>query len=85
VPCLTLSKEDLAECDAFVRANPDVEVTVDVVQLTVSAGTKTWKADIAASARDGLVKGKWDPIADLLEGADAVAKTAGGLAYVAGK
>ncbi|MEY3130905.1 MAG: hypothetical protein RLY12_1277 [Verrucomicrobiota bacterium] len=85
VPCLTLSKEDLAECDAFVRANPDVEVTVDVEKLTVSAGAKTWKAGIAASARDGLVNGKWDPIADLLEGADAVAKTAGGLAYVAGK
>ena len=82
---MTLSKDDLAECDAFVRANPEVEVTVDVAQLTVSAGAKTWKADIAASARDGLTKGKWDPIADLLEGADSVAKTAGGLAYVAGK
>jgi 3-isopropylmalate/(R)-2-methylmalate dehydratase small subunit len=85
VPCLTLSKEDLAECDAFVRANPDVEVTVDVEKLTVSAGAKTWKASIAASARDGLVNGKWDPIADLLEGADSVAKTAGCLAYVEGK
>jgi 3-isopropylmalate/(R)-2-methylmalate dehydratase small subunit len=74
VPCVTLSKEDLAECDAFVRANPDVEVTVDVEKLTVSAGAKTWKASIAASARDGLVNGKWDPIADLLEGADAVAE-----------
>ena len=85
VPCLTLSKEDLAECDAFVRANPDVEVTVDVEKLTVSAGAKSWKAGIAPSARDGLINGKWDPIADLLEGADSVAKTAGGLAYVAGK
>ena len=85
VPCVTLSKEDLAECDAFVRANPDVEVTVDVEKLVVTAGAKSWKASIAASARDGLVNGKWDPIADLLEGADAVAKTAGGLAYVEGK
>jgi 3-isopropylmalate/(R)-2-methylmalate dehydratase small subunit len=72
VPCVTLSKDDLAECDAFVRANPEVEVTVDVAQLTVSAGAKTWKADIAASARDGLTKGKWDPIAELLENKDAV-------------
>jgi 3-isopropylmalate/(R)-2-methylmalate dehydratase small subunit len=85
VPCLTLSKEDLAECDAFVRANPDVEVTVDVDKLVVSAGTKSWKAGIAASARDGLVNGKWDPIADLLDGAAAVDQTAGTLAYVAGK
>ena len=85
VPCVTLSKDDLAECDAFVRANPDVEVTVDVQNLVVTAGTKSWKASIAASARDGLVNGKWDPIADLLDGAAAVDKTAGSLAYVVGK
>ena len=35
--------------------------------------------------REGLVNGKWDPIADLLDGAAAVDKTAGSLAYVAGK
>ena len=85
VPCVTLSKDDLAECDAFVRANPEVEVTVDVQNLVVTAGAKSWKASIAASARDGLVNGKWDPIADLLEGAPAVDQTAGTLAYVIGK
>jgi len=85
VPCVTLSKEDLADCDAFVRANPDVEVTVDVEKLVVTAGAKSWKASIAASAREGLVNGKWDPIADLLDGAAAVDQTAGSLAYVAGK
>jgi 3-isopropylmalate/(R)-2-methylmalate dehydratase small subunit len=85
VPCVTLSKDDLAECDAFVRAHPDVEVTVDVQNLLVTAGAKSWKASIAASARDGLVNGKWDPIADLLDGATAVEQTAGTLAYVVGK
>lgn len=85
VPCLTLSKDDLAELSEFVQKNPDVEVTVDVENLKVSAGAKSWKADIATSARNSLINGKWDPIADLLEGANDVAKTAGGLAYVAGK
>jgi len=51
----------------------------------VTAGAKSWKASIAASARDGLVNGKWDPIADLLDGAAAVDQTAGSLAYVVGK
>ena len=68
-----------------MRANPDVEVTVDVAQLVVTAGAKSWKASLPASAREGLVNGKWDPIADLLDGAAAVDKTAGSLAYVAGK
>ena len=83
VPCMTLSKDDLAQLSDFVQKNPSIEVTVDVEKLTVTAGDKSWKASIASSAREGLITGKWDPIADLLEGAGKVEKTAGSLAYVA--
>ncbi len=85
VPCLSLSKEDLAELNAIVQKQPGVEVAVDVEGLRVSCAGRSWKATMPAAARDGLINGKWDPIADLLDGAAAVDKTAGGLAYVAGK
>ncbi len=85
VPCVTLSKEHLAELTALVQQQPETEVNVDVQNLKVTAGAKSWPASIAASARDGLVNGKWDPIADLLDGAKQVDQTAQGLAYVAGK
>ena len=85
VPCLSLSKEDLAELTALVQKRPGVEVSVDVEGLSVSCEGRSWKATIPSAAREGLVNGKWDPIADLLEGAGAVDKTASGLAYVAGK
>jgi 3-isopropylmalate/(R)-2-methylmalate dehydratase small subunit len=85
VPCLTLSKDHLAELSALVQQKPELEVTVDVQNLKVSAGDKVWPASIPASARDGLVNGKWDPIADLLDGAAAVEQTASKLAYVVGK
>ena len=85
VPCLSLSKEDLAELNAIVQKQPGVEVAVDVEGLKVSCAGRSWKATMPAAARDGLINGKWDPIADLLDGAAAVEKTAGGLAYVAGK
>ena len=83
VPCVTLSKDDLAQLSDFVQKNPNTEVTVDVEKLIVTAGDKSWKASIPASAREGLISGKWDPIADLLDGAAKVEKTAGTLAYVA--
>jgi 3-isopropylmalate/(R)-2-methylmalate dehydratase small subunit len=83
VPCVTLSKDDLAQLSDFVQKNPTIEVTIDVEKLTVTAGDKSWKASIASSAREGLITGKWDPIADLLEGASKVEKTAGALVYVA--
>lgn len=85
VPCLSLSKEDLAELNAIVQKQPGVEVAVDVEGLKVSCAGRSWKATMPAAARDGLINGKWDPIADLLDGAAAVDKTAGGLAYVEGK
>lgn len=85
VPCLSLSKEDLAELNAIVQKQPGVEVAVDVEGLKVSCSGRSWKATMPAAARDGLINGKWDPIADLLDGAAAVDKTAGGLPYVAGK
>lgn len=85
VPCLSLSKEDLAELNAIVQKQPGIEVAVDVEGLRVSCAGRSWKATMPAAARDGLINGKWDPIADLLDGAAAVDKTAGGLAYVAGK
>ncbi|MFM7208435.1 MAG: 3-isopropylmalate dehydratase small subunit [Verrucomicrobiota bacterium] len=85
VPCLSLSKEDLAELNAIVQKQPGVEVAVDVEGLKVSCAGRSWKATMPTAARDGLINGKWDPIADLLDGAAAVDKTAGGLAYVAGK
>lgn len=83
VPCVTLSKDDLAELSAFVQKNPSVEVSVNVEKLKVTAGDKSWTATIAASAREGLISGKWDPIADLLEGTAAVEKTSKTLVYVA--
>jgi 3-isopropylmalate/(R)-2-methylmalate dehydratase small subunit len=83
VPCVTLSKDDLAELNLFVQKNPGTEVAIDLEKMTVSAGDKTWKASIPASARESLISGKWDPIADLLEGSSAIEKTAQSLAYVA--
>ncbi|NBX01963.1 3-isopropylmalate dehydratase small subunit [bacterium] len=83
VPCVTLSKEDLAELNLFVQKNPGTEVAIDLEKMTVRAGDKTWKASIPASARESLISGKWDPIADLLEGSSAIEKTAQSLAYVA--
>ncbi len=83
VPCVTLSKDDLAELNLFVQKNPGTEVAIDLEKMNVSAGDKTWKASIPASARESLISGKWDPIADLLEGSSAIEKTAQSLAYVA--
>jgi 3-isopropylmalate/(R)-2-methylmalate dehydratase small subunit len=57
-------------------------VTVDVEKNRVFFGSENFTVNIADTARDALTSGRWDPIADLLEGESAVAATAGGLDYM---
>ncbi|HTQ02329.1 MAG TPA: 3-isopropylmalate dehydratase small subunit [Polyangiaceae bacterium] len=83
MPCVSVSHEDVEALARVVEANPETPVTVDLVAGTVSAGAVTVKASMKPGARDALVNGEWDPIAQLLDGASATEKTAAGLPYLA--
>jgi 3-isopropylmalate/(R)-2-methylmalate dehydratase small subunit len=82
VPCVCLSKDDLAALTAWVQANPQNEVTVDLESLKVTAGGKSYAATMPESARSVLMGGKWDSVAELLEGAGAVDALAKTIPYV---
>jgi 3-isopropylmalate/(R)-2-methylmalate dehydratase small subunit len=69
----------------LVEENPDLPVVVDVERNRVFFGldgAKTFPIHLPEGAREVLLNGKWDPIADLLEGAQATAATAAGLSYM---
>lgn len=83
LPCVALTREHLAELAAGIAANHSSrEISVDLVNLKVVAGDKSWPCTIAASAREGLINGKWDAIADLLDSGKAIDDTAARLPYV---
>ncbi|MDR2980985.1 MAG: 3-isopropylmalate dehydratase small subunit [Puniceicoccales bacterium] len=82
LPCVCAGKEDLEEITNWAQDNPDKEVSVDLQNMTVSCGGKVYKVSMPESAREGLLTGRWDAIADLLEGAAAVESTVGRLPYV---
>jgi 3-isopropylmalate/(R)-2-methylmalate dehydratase small subunit len=83
--CVALNREQLVQLTAWIAANPGKEITVDVAGLKVVAGEKSWPCTIAASARDGLINGKWDAIADLLDAGNMIDVTAASLPYVGTK
>ncbi len=83
--CVAIDREKLVALTGWIAANPGVEITVDLVNLKVVAGEKSWPCTLAASAREGLVSGKWDAIADLLDAGSAIDRTAASLPYVNGK
>jgi 3-isopropylmalate/(R)-2-methylmalate dehydratase small subunit len=84
MPCVAVSAADRAALAAMVEADPSVEIEIDVEALQVRAGGRTFPCTMKEAAREALITGQWDPIGPLLEGRDAVAKTARELPYVAG-
>src|SRR5688500_3464171 len=46
IPCVSLSRAELAELAALVERAPDTEITVDVEQLEVRAGGKSYTCQL---------------------------------------
>ena len=82
MPCVTLARPDLDEIARTVSHEPTTPVRIDVVARTVTVGERTYEAGLPDSARDGLLEGRWDPIAELLENSGGVDAVAERLSYV---
>lgn len=83
IPCISVGHEDRLKLAAAVEANPELEVVVDVDGQAVRYGDECIPGSIRASARSGLLEGRWDPLADLLAGAEEVETVAASLPYMA--
>lgn len=84
VPCVTASRGDLEALAAAVKADPTLEVTVDLESLKATYGEATFAIDIPPAAREALLKGTYDFLAELLANKPAIEKTAETLPYMSG-
>ena len=82
IPCAVAAGTDLQRLRDAVEKNPALPVTVDVEKSQVFFGGENFPVSIPDSAREALTSGRWDPIADLLEGESAVAGAASQLDYM---
>ncbi len=84
IPAVTASADDLKSiCDA-IQNDPSAEITVNLDSQTVQIGDQSFSVSMPESARSALTTGKWDFLAQLLEGKDAVQSTATQLPYLSG-
>ncbi|PAW75511.1 MAG: 3-isopropylmalate dehydratase small subunit [Verrucomicrobiia bacterium Tous-C4TDCM] len=68
MPCVTLTAGEIDQLRQAVEADPAVEITIDLVNKRVRSSTGLdFPLNIAESARDSLVAGRWDPIQELLD------------------
>lgn len=81
MPCVSASKEDRDKVVAAVEANPQLEVTIDLVDLKVRFGEDSVPCEIREGARDSLLNGRFDPLDELLQANEQVDEVAQRLNY----
>jgi len=82
IPCVTATGDDIRALAAAIEADPKLEITVDVAKRRVFFGDRNFTVALPESARDALIGGRWDPIAELLEGGAEASARARALGYV---
>ena len=76
IVCATVSESDREQLAKLVTAQPELEVSLDVDKLTITAGEHTFGFELRSSAREALLTGYWDPIGELMEGLEEIKATA---------
>lgn len=85
MPCVSVANADIARLRKAVEADPQLELTIDIDKKEVRFGDESVPCEIREGARNALMNGKWDPLQDLLNGAEAVEAVAANLAYMSGR
>ncbi len=82
VVCVSASDEDRAKIADAIEAEPALEIVIDVEAHEIRFGDQSVPCTIKPGARDSLLRGSYDPLDELLEGAGEVASVAGKLPYM---
>jgi 3-isopropylmalate/(R)-2-methylmalate dehydratase small subunit len=81
MPCIVMARQDILALAGLVEEDPAQLVTVDLLENKVTAADMDFRGVLPDHAREALVRGKWDAIADLLEGLPDVQRVAATLPY----
>jgi 3-isopropylmalate/(R)-2-methylmalate dehydratase small subunit len=84
MPCVTADAGSIRTLMQSVEANPRLHLTLDLQEMTLSAGDQTFSVSIVPAARDSLLDGSWDATALLLDRYEEVEAVAHRLPYVQG-
>ena len=84
-PCLTAPREEIESLAARIEVDPKLLISVNVADGRVSYDRSSFLGTLPAGPRNSLLEGRWDPIAELLEGQKVVERVASSLPYAAGR
>ncbi len=83
MPCIEATPEQIELIAGTLEQKPDTEIVIDLENERITFADKTLEVTVRATAKDALVRGQWDPIAELLEADRNITETAQRLPYLA--
>ncbi|MEQ9072192.1 MAG: 3-isopropylmalate dehydratase small subunit [Gimesia chilikensis] len=81
VPAVCASRKALEQLDQAVKANPDQEITVDLLAMKVCCGDQEFDCTLPDNARSALTTGTYDFLAQLLKSTDEIKDRAADVPY----
>jgi 3-isopropylmalate/(R)-2-methylmalate dehydratase small subunit len=84
IPCVTASRADLANVAIAVAESPQIPVSLDLTNLTLSYGDFSIPVSMPKSPHEALVSGQWDFLGQLLDNQPAIRDRAGQIPYLTG-
>lgn len=85
MPCVVMPGSAIREVADLLSRDPAVLLTLDITERKLTVADIDYPVEIADHAREALVTGRWDAIADLIEGLDDVRARAATLPYMAAR
>jgi len=87
IPCVKMSKEDISALGALIEKTPSALITLDLTEQKVTVDDVDFRAQfsIPGHAREPLMNGRWDSIADLVDGLDDVKARVASIPYLSAK
>ena len=82
LPCFQASASDIQRLATLTSDRPESIATLNIEDLSLNFDKETVSVYLPEGTQSAFLAGRWDPIADLLEGMPAVTETASSLSYL---
>jgi hypothetical protein len=82
--CLLLGANDIEYLMKAIETDPNLPIRIDLQAKVVRAGDATLAFEMAESARQQFLLGRWDSTRELLEGKDQVLAKTKAIPYFSG-
>jgi 3-isopropylmalate/(R)-2-methylmalate dehydratase small subunit len=82
IPCVTAKPEDIKQFQTLIKTHPQQEITLDLTEMKLRAGTWITLIEMGEGSRQMLLGGTWDSCGQLIDNIDNVREIASQLPYL---